>query len=39
MKGCFGEWGAEEREREPTDFEKENPDILMLEGSGDFKNM
>ncbi|CAA9998207.1 unnamed protein product [Nesidiocoris tenuis] len=39
MKGCFGEWGAEERQREPTNFEKENPDILMLEGAGDFKNM
>ena len=35
----LGEWGKEEREREPTDFEKENPNILMLEGTGDFKNM
>lgn len=35
----LGEWGQEEREREPTDFEKENPNILMLEGTGDFKNM
>ncbi|XP_075234206.1 FK506-binding protein 59-like isoform X2 [Lycorma delicatula] len=35
----LGEWGQDEREREPTDFEKENPNILMLEGTGDFKNM
>ncbi|XP_022192065.2 FK506-binding protein 59-like isoform X2 [Nilaparvata lugens] len=35
----LGEWGQDEREREPTDFEKENPNILMLEGTGDFRNM
>lgn len=35
----LGEWGQDEREREPTEFEKENPNILMLDGTGDFKNM
>lgn len=35
----LGEWGKDEREREPTEFEKENPNILMLDGTGDFKNM
>ncbi|KAK9500153.1 hypothetical protein O3M35_001467 [Rhynocoris fuscipes] len=39
MKGSFGEWGADERQREPTHFERENPDILMLDTAGDFKNM
>lgn len=35
----LGEWGQDEREREPTKFEKENPNIFMLDGTGDFKNM
>lgn len=35
----LGEWGEEERERAPTNFEKENPNILMLNNSGEFKNM
>lgn len=35
----LGEWGEDEREREPTKFEKENPNIFMLDGNGDFKNM
>lgn len=35
----LGEWGEEERERAPTDFEKENPNILMLNGNGEFKDM
>jgi hypothetical protein len=35
----LGEWGAEERGRESTNFEKENPNIFMLDGTGDFKNM
>lgn len=35
----LGEWGQDEREREPTKFEQENPNILMLDGTGDFKNM
>jgi len=41
MSNKFGEWGAEEREREPTLFEKENPDVLMLKNgsSNEFNNM
>lgn len=43
MKGTLGEWGQEEREggRDATAFEKENPNILMLNanGTGEFKNM
>lgn len=37
----FGEWKAEERDHEPSSFEKENPDILMINGasSEEFKNM
>nr|QBH73895.1 fk506-binding protein [Thermobia domestica] len=36
----LGEWGKEERgDRELSDFEKENPNIVMLSGSGEFKNM
>lgn len=35
----LGEWGEEERERAPTTFEKENPNILMLNGNGEFKDM
>lgn len=35
----LGEWGVEERGRESTNFEKENPNIFMLDGTGDFKNM
>lgn len=34
-----GEWGQEDREREPSEFEKENPNILLLNGSGEFKDM
>ncbi|KAK0084918.1 hypothetical protein PV325_006120 [Microctonus aethiopoides] len=43
MRGTLGEWGQEEREggRDATAFEKENPNILMLNanGTGEFKNM
>ncbi|XP_018407478.1 PREDICTED: FK506-binding protein 59-like isoform X1 [Cyphomyrmex costatus] len=43
MHGTLGEWGQEERPggRDATAFEKENPNILMLNanGSGEFKNM
>lgn len=40
MNSKFGEWNAEEREREPTKFEQENPDVLMLNGSSkEFQNM
>ncbi|KYN39332.1 hypothetical protein ALC56_06258 [Trachymyrmex septentrionalis] len=43
MRGTLGEWGQEERPggRDATAFEKENPNILMLNanGSGEFKNM
>lgn len=43
MRGVLGEWGQEERPggRDPTAFEKENPNILMLNanGTGEFKNM
>nr|QBH73881.1 fk506-binding protein [Brunneria borealis] len=36
----LGEWGKDERDREMTDFERENPNILMLDSTGDeFKNM
>jgi len=35
----LGQWGKEERTHDPTNFEKENPDILMLDGSGQFKDM
>lgn len=36
----LGEWGQDEREREMTDFERENPNILMLNSTGEeFKNM
>ena len=37
----FGEWKAEEHDHEPSSFEKENPDILMINGasSEEFKNM
>lgn len=35
----LGEWCEEERERAPTNFEKENPNILMLNGNGEFKDM
>lgn len=35
----LGEWGAEDRQREPSEFEKENPNILLLNGSGEFQNM
>ncbi|CAG4946213.1 unnamed protein product [Colias eurytheme] len=41
-----GEWGAGEgewtdrlRDRKPTEFEKENPNILMLDKDGQFENM
>lgn len=41
MNSKFGEWNAEEREREPTNFEKENPDVMLLNGSSssEFKDM
>lgn len=43
MRGALGEWGQEERPggRDATAFEKENPNILMLNanGSDEFKNM
>lgn len=43
MRGTLGEWGQEERPggRDATAFEKENPNILMLNanGSDEFKNM
>ncbi|XP_015599993.1 peptidyl-prolyl cis-trans isomerase FKBP4 isoform X2 [Cephus cinctus] len=43
MRGALGEWGQEERPggRDATAFEKENPNILMLNanGTGEFKNM
>lgn len=35
----LGEWGQDEREREPTKFEMENPNILMLNRTDDFGNM
>lgn len=39
VMSSLGEWGKEDREREPTEFEKENPNILLLNGSGQFKDM
>lgn len=39
MNSKFGEWNPEEREREPTKFEKENPDVLMLDPNQQFQNM
>ncbi|XP_008547908.1 FK506-binding protein 59 isoform X1 [Microplitis demolitor] len=43
MQGTLGEWGQEERPggRDATAFEKENPNILMLNanGTGEFQNM
>ncbi|XP_074096139.1 FK506-binding protein 59kD isoform X1 [Cotesia typhae] len=43
MQGTLGEWGQEERPggRDATAFEKENPNILMLNANGtdEFKNM
>lgn len=35
----LGQWGKDEREHDPTKFETENPDILMLDTSGQFKDM
>lgn len=34
-----GEWTDEQRDRKPTEFEKENPNILMLDKDGQFENM
>ena len=34
-----GEWTDEQRDRKPTEFEKENPNILMLDKDGRFENM
>lgn len=33
------EWTDEHRNRAPTEFEKENPNILMLDKDGQFQNM
>jgi hypothetical protein len=35
----LGEWGQDAREREMGDFERENPNILLLNSAGEFKNM
>lgn len=47
MCETLGEWGAgpptewndADRDRAPTEFEKENPNILMLDKDGQFLNM
>ena len=42
MNAALGEWGQDERPggRDATEFEKENPNILMLNSdNGEFKNM
>ncbi|KAK5644086.1 hypothetical protein RI129_007931 [Pyrocoelia pectoralis] len=39
VMSSLGEWGKEDRHREPSEFEKENPNILLLNGSGEFKDM
>lgn len=36
----FGEWQQNERDHEMTNFEKENPDVLMLNGNcKEFENL
>jgi hypothetical protein len=37
----FGEWSDHERDHEPTSFEKENPDLIMVQNeySEVLKNM
>lgn len=39
VMSSVGEWGQEDRDREPGEFEKENPDILLLNKTGAFKDM
>uniref|UniRef100_A0A6P7F7Y3 peptidylprolyl isomerase n=1 Tax=Diabrotica virgifera virgifera TaxID=50390 RepID=A0A6P7F7Y3_DIAVI len=39
VMSSVGEWGQEDREREPSEFEKENPDIILLNKTGEFKDM
>ncbi|CAH1113520.1 unnamed protein product [Psylliodes chrysocephalus] len=39
VMSSVGEWGQEDRDREPSEFEKENPDILLLNKTGEFKDM
>lgn len=41
MSHEFGEWGKNERSHTPTEFEKENPNILMVENehNQEFKDM
>lgn len=41
MKNEFGEWGINERSHTPTEFERENPNILMVENehNQEFKDM
>lgn len=39
MSGTLGYWTDEQRERSPTKFEKENPDIIILNPTEEFKNM
>jgi len=39
VMSSLGEWGKEDREREPSEFEKENPNILLLNNTGEFKDM
>ncbi|PZC82767.1 FK506-binding protein 59 isoform X1 [Helicoverpa armigera] len=34
-----GEWTDQQRLRKPTEFEKENPNILLLDKDGQFENM
>ncbi|GBP52482.1 Xylulose kinase [Eumeta japonica] len=37
--GEWGEWTDQQRDRKPTDFERENPNILLLDKDGQFENM
>ncbi|XP_050442767.1 FK506-binding protein 59 [Adelges cooleyi] len=39
VMNTLGEWGDDERERAPSDFEKEHPNVLMLNTTGLFKNL
>jgi len=39
MSGTLGHWADYQRERIPTQFEVDNPDIIILNLTDEFKNM
>jgi len=39
VMNTLAEWGDDEGERAPIKFEEENPNILMINTTGCFKNM